>query len=427
MDQTKGISIKIDEAIESFLKFSFRYLSTFWLLLISPHKPQKILNHGMDNPPTYVRPLTFLSIGAFFFTLLISVYPVGLTGILDLIWFIDEIKEEVRKNWQKALSVSNLFVMGMPAIVTITGFSSLIGRLLFKNPGARVRWFEANCYIFGFQMLVLFLCLSLDSVLYGLSMLFPAFDPDSYGTEGLFSTIIMSLFFCVVLAGLLWPYIFLGACLFKLKEFVLTKNRPLLIIITLVYGLGMQYLYTASASVFPGLEQKYLDEIKEEVITPVANLQVLSIEVDSGDREGKINMAIESLLINPYERDLYLDFNDLDVELFIGLNDDDQEKIWNGEFVKLDKQSNKANSNTLIIEAKSLAPIEMQFSFSLNDIRSAFCILNRENTQARKDELSIKSLYLSLDGQGFPEGLYFESKMEIGADKYEAMFLKNCP
>ena len=160
--QKKRMSVQIDETIEGFLKFLFRYLQTFPQVLLSTFRPELLLKESAADPPKIVKPLTYLSLGAFAFALMMEAYPSGLSGMIDLIWVTDDIRGTVRDGWKEAISITTLVTKGFPILVTVGAAGGVFGRLLFRDAIDQQRWRHLTCYAFGFQTALLFLLFSLS-------------------------------------------------------------------------------------------------------------------------------------------------------------------------------------------------------------------------------------------------------------------------
>ena len=103
----------------------------------------------------FVRPLTFLAIGGFVFSVTISVYPKGLLGLINIIWFSDEISAVILSRWQEALSVTGLLIAAFPVLLTVTSVAALAGQT-FRSEKRRSEFLSLNCYLFGYQYFLFF-------------------------------------------------------------------------------------------------------------------------------------------------------------------------------------------------------------------------------------------------------------------------------
>jgi len=418
----KMLSVKIDRTIEGFLLFVIRYFVTILHILRHPLSPQLILNKSADNPAVFVQPLTFLAIGAFVFSLLIGVYPAGFSGMLDLIWFVDELKQSVRNNWQYAISVTSLITTGMPVIFTITGISALIGKLLFRDAGIRSIWFKANCYAFGFQSITLFFVFSLDSVVYATVAMFPFLENIKID-EGFANPIMIALLLSVVVVSIVWPVLFVCASLIKLKLINKPKVSQIYWLIGVIYCFGIQYLYAGAASVLPNLEKRFFTE---EKIQP--SMEVVRVEggqyVKSQD---DFFFVTEIIVDNNLDHSLIVDIvND---EFLLSFNSDDcdplaDERCLNSVVNEFSvpwyiKQNNielldpVGNSKIIVIKAGEVGKFTIKLG--VTNFKNIYCeVLNIENSQSINTN-SLNQLVLKYSG--------YRSSIEIShpIDLYELL------
>ena len=154
-DLEKTLSDKIEDTIEGVLRFAVRFARTVAVILATPWKCDRILLEADRRDKRFVRPLTFLAIGGFVFSVTISVYPKGLLGLINIIWFSDEISAVILSRWQEALSVTGLLIAAFPVLLTVTSVAALAGQT-FRSEKRRSEFLSLNCYLFGYQYFLFF-------------------------------------------------------------------------------------------------------------------------------------------------------------------------------------------------------------------------------------------------------------------------------
>lgn len=154
-DPSKPLSDKIEETIEGALRFVVRFLRTVAVILFHPITCERILLYSRRHDRKFVRPMTFLAIGGFVFALTISVYPKGFLGLINIIWFDEEVSATLAKRWEEALSVSGLVLAAFPVLFTVAVGAGAARRLI-ASPRRRDEFTALNGYLFGYQSLLLF-------------------------------------------------------------------------------------------------------------------------------------------------------------------------------------------------------------------------------------------------------------------------------
>jgi hypothetical protein len=154
-ESTKTLTDRIEETIEGILRFVIRFFRTVIVILFIPWASDRILLRADQSKKEYVRPLTFLAIGGFVFSVTISVYPKGFLGLIDIVWYNEQINETILQRWQEALSVTGLVIAAFPILLTVTTGAALAG-LAFQSSWRREEFFSLNCYFFGYQYFLLF-------------------------------------------------------------------------------------------------------------------------------------------------------------------------------------------------------------------------------------------------------------------------------
>ena len=154
-DQSKTLTDRVEETIDGALRFVIRFFRTVTVILFIPWASDRILLATNQNKKKYVRPLTFLAIGGFVFSVTISVYPKGFLGLINIVWYNEEIGETILSRWNEALSVTGLIIAAFPILLTVSAGAALAG-LVFRSTWRRDEFFSLNCYFFGYQYFLLF-------------------------------------------------------------------------------------------------------------------------------------------------------------------------------------------------------------------------------------------------------------------------------
>ncbi len=315
--ERKALSLRIDETIESVLHFLIRYFRTLGRLTVSPHRPEILVSQvGLANS-AYVPPLTFLTIGAFLFALLIDVYPRGFAGLVDFVWMTDEIRANVSKRWKDAFSPTTLITAGLPTVLAVTSIAAASGRLLLRDLSDREKWFSAICYAFGYQTAAVFIVISLDSVYQALVIAFPVLDAIRL-RELLAGYVPLLVIGAMVLAALLVPLAVIGAMLHGMLRPRGMRRAWVALLATLCWA-ATQYFYAAAASVLPELAARYFPKSQPkfmifEEIAPV------------GERE-RGGLSFRMLVENPTDEDVVLELSPSDLELRLARGPDEQEPL----------------------------------------------------------------------------------------------------
>jgi hypothetical protein len=312
-DEKKSVSLKIDETIESVLGFLGRYFKTLGRLTIRPYDPQPLLAAAATSPPVFVPPLTFLTIGAFLFALLIDVYPRGFAGLVDFIWMTEEIRGNVRERWKDAFTPTTLITAGLPTVIAITSIAALAGRLLLREAADRTAWFNAACYAFGYQTAAIFLIISLESLHAGLEIAFPFLSAIRLGDQGA-SAIALTILAIAVAAALFVPLVLLSATLIALGN-QRRLRRIAMLSAAFVFWAAAQYFYAAVASVLPELSARYF---------PKARPRIMIFEEIAAARDRRAAAFTFQLLVeNKTDEDVLVELDPHRIDLRLARRPDD--------------------------------------------------------------------------------------------------------
>jgi len=158
-EPVKKPQIRVAEAVESgvegILLFMVRYVRTGFNVLTAPHRSvRRLMADRRAVRPTYVLPLTYLSIGLFLLSLMGQVAG---TSILDWIWFVDDLAGEVTDALSKEVSLLKVAVEALPGVLVVAAFAATLRLALRRAPiSKRIVTFVLS-YAFGAQASGLFL------------------------------------------------------------------------------------------------------------------------------------------------------------------------------------------------------------------------------------------------------------------------------
>lgn len=407
MAAEKSISDKIDDTIDGVLMFVLRYLRTVAGITRRPHRARRLLNSSTDRNSGIVKPLTFLVIGAFLFALLIDVYPRGFAGLLDFIWLVDEIKANIRARWKEAISVTDLVTAGLPTVLVVALLGAVSGRVFFTTNDDRMRWFHLTCYAFGYQMAVIFLVFSLDSIAAGIGIVLPG-SPVGI-SEDVASAISLGVLTAVVLIALFVPLVLLGSGLSESWPRRTLRSVTVSWAGAIVYWALVQYLYAGVASVIPELNQRYF---------PNAEPGLVVYEVRRDDEPGAFSFVLA--IDNPSAEDaiLEIDASDLTIDLARSPGDANRERWWPAHGLWQDTGTPHDRTIRVVAQGrhKTLVELHAQFSGWREACGSLVTGLRRDRDDPQF-EGSLLNLYLIVNS-GFRDRAQ-QAKAETMLDGYD--------
>jgi len=158
-EPAKKPRIRIAEAVESgvegLLLFLVRYFRTGLSVLVAPRRTSRRLLADRHAPkPTYVLPLTYLSIGLFLLSLMGQVAG---TSILDWIWFVDDLAGKVTETLSKEVSLVKVAVQALPGVLVVAAFAAILQLALRRAPMSKRMVTFVLSYALGAQAWGLFL------------------------------------------------------------------------------------------------------------------------------------------------------------------------------------------------------------------------------------------------------------------------------
>ena len=152
----RTISEAIENSVVGILNFALRLLRTTWVMFRRPLSGIQRIAAADTQSRIFVLPLTFLAIGGFCFTLVISAYPFGVLNLFDIIWFSDDISKIVFERINEAFTISGLLLTAFPVFVCVTICAGLAQGILSAKP-ERATFLRLSYYAFGYQTFVFFL------------------------------------------------------------------------------------------------------------------------------------------------------------------------------------------------------------------------------------------------------------------------------
>lgn len=273
---TKHISETIEHAVEGLLRFAARFIRTFWILLRYPHQAERLLE---DDKTTlkFTRPYTFLAIGGFFFTLIFTAFPYGLTGLIDIIWFFDDIAKVLRDRWSEALTVSGLLLAGVPILFTVPVLSAIYGTMVLPV-GYRPAFNKLAAFCFGYLTLMAFLLFYVFIFFSVVEQIYPVLDKN----DETLLTVMYAVVFTLTVTAFTNPVI---AIVSFLRRHLATKTwlKRLVYYVTVwafVFFVFISITYTAS---IPGAAKAaFSDPLATAEITFNSDPDVWIIEQSDG-------------------------------------------------------------------------------------------------------------------------------------------------
>ncbi|WP_193181149.1 hypothetical protein [Nisaea sediminum] len=376
----KSLSVRIDDTIEGVLRFLLRFFVTYGRVAFLPARSGVLVSALSADPPLYTRPLTFLAIGAFLFSLLIDVYPAGFAGLIDLIWFSDELKVNFSKRWKEALTLTTLITTGLPVIVAVAGLAGASSRLLFKGEPERAGWFAISCYSFGYIIISLFLLMSVETVFDGIAILFPFFKEISV-PEPIENILLVICGLLMLLLVLISPMIFLAGAFFSFKGKSSGAERVAQSGFVFIYGVFGVYLISQAASVVPDLSKTYFPD-------PVPEAMIFEeFKFDLDQDSDALDVSFQVIVENKLNEDHVLELSGHQVQIVLSRSPDELGvESWYADNLVLTNQGATFQNSREIIPKKSNRLVDLKATFP--GWSSFYC---ESRTLIEKDEQEIES------------------------------------
>lgn len=359
--KNKSTSVKIDDTIEGLLRFFLRFLATHGHIAFRPHHSKILVDSLQKDPPPYTRPLTFLAIGAFLFALLIDVYPAGFVGLVDIVWFGDEIKENVSTRWKDALTLTTLITTGLPVILAVSLLAGASGLILFNDEMSRSSWFAINCYSFGFLITFLFFLMSIDTVISAINILFPFLK-----SIPIPETIIPLVLAVLVAFGLIAPLVVISISYIDIKGLITLRSKFKAVPLVFIYWLSGLYIIAQAASVIPDLTNTYFPEAVPE--TMIFEEMALEYQHESDS----VDIYFQVIVENETKKDLLLELSDHQASIILSADPDDSvTETWQFDKLTLLGNLKRLRTNRAVISKESNKLLEMKAT--LSNWRDFYC------------------------------------------------------
>lgn len=154
-DDPRRASAKIEESLSALVAFVLRLSATYFLFWKKPHRALSLLIDDDQISPKFVPPLLFLVAGGFGFALIISQNPTGVTGMVDLIWYAEDIIKASLENASKLFSFTSLIITAFPVFLATVIVSWLLQKFWKHVFGNNEPIYQALVYSAAFQCLSL--------------------------------------------------------------------------------------------------------------------------------------------------------------------------------------------------------------------------------------------------------------------------------
>ena len=155
--------ISISDKIEEFVDGAVRFISRFFLTLISAAiLPVAFVRkiYASEDQKKFIAPNTFLILGCFSISVIIDAYPHGWQIYFNWIWLDAEIAKVAKDRSGQIFSIESVFRVGMPTFLALFGLTTLLAKLIAKSETSRDKFTAVLKYSFGFHVLCFsFACL----------------------------------------------------------------------------------------------------------------------------------------------------------------------------------------------------------------------------------------------------------------------------
>lgn len=277
-------------------------------------------------------PLTYLTLGGFIFTLVISVYPFGVWNVLDTIWFDEEISKNLYKRWNEALSITTLLTATFPVLLAVTLFTTLVSKLFLADK-LRDQFRALSYYAFGYQTLLFFFMffvfIGLDLI--NSAIIGPYHSPqinESLSDLLTYATLIaVALIF---LSPLLMPIIILTR--WQVGNFHSSRSFANMakILLMPVYAIFGFVIISYAASLPSIFKNKVEPKDPEIVLDRIGDDQIVITSESQG--EFVANVKVNLVINNNPAKNLYAETNHIDLYLTME-RDDKIENSWHSQDV----------------------------------------------------------------------------------------------
>lgn len=263
------LSEKIEDAFLGVLRFLRKYIYTHWIMLRHPLSGSDKLLKNINDPTVFSRPVTFLAIGGFIFTLIFSAFPYGGAELLNIIWFDSEISEKLHDRWSEALTITGLITAAFPVLIAVVSISTMYGYNIFPE-SKRSEFVSLNSYYFGLFSFFIFSLFIIPTVASLFSHL--GFKP-SEKDETILLYAFWGLILFLTVMSIVLPVI--GITRFHWKN--IESNRYVVSLLTIfspVYVLFLMFILSYVASVPEALKELAKPKEPEIIIHTISGPKI---------------------------------------------------------------------------------------------------------------------------------------------------------
>lgn len=403
------ISESIEQTVEGVLRFGLRFLRTTWVIFRHPLKVGELL---LDADPTnkeYVLPLSYLTLGGFIFTLVISAYPFGLLNIVDLIWFDKEITSILHKRGSEALSVAGLITAAFPVFISVILLASLGSRIFEKE--RRVQFQTLNYYLFGYQTLLFFFMffVFIASDLVSSTLVGPYSTPTWLSA---FSDMIADVVLLALLVLFLSPVFTPIAALthWQAKTYLSSRtvgNAVRLALIP-VYAISVLLVVSYVASL-PAAFQSMVKTKPPTIAIDTIGDNFVSLTVQS-DGSAVASVSANLVIDNKPSDSLYVETRDIGMSLVLEHENKPHEQ-WHAQSVSVREGASKSTFVAVNARSMKIYPI----SGSINLPESAMQLMREKaaGTESSNEYLFLLSVDLGVNGNKYNRSTAFDASTAI--------------
>ena len=294
--EDKTISERIEGVVDGILRFLIRLVRTSWVILTRPFGWTTILEDADPAERKFILPLTYLVLGGFIYTLIISVYPTGFTNLLDILWFDEEIGQTLKARLKEATSITGLIAAAFPVFLTVTIFAGVAG-LLIKDQEHRQTFRRINYYAFGFHCMALFspllvlMFLEIATTVIQGPYVEPTLNPEILDA---LSFVILAGVIGIVLVALVTPLVSLTVWRVRTGKPVLSPIGAVGLIAMMVYAAALTFVLAYTAAIPAQFSLDTNQTPVSEVVLDFVGDQMLLIEANS---DGNYTATTELYLV----------------------------------------------------------------------------------------------------------------------------------
>ncbi|MDH7447649.1 hypothetical protein [Aquimarina sp. 2201CG14-23] len=319
-EETTSIGKKIEDSLQNFLLFFFKYIKSIYFIFRNPHKLYTQYEKEVQNNfKTFVYPLTFLTFSYFLIAIVINFYFQVTNGsnrlYIDVIFITTELIQEVYNEVNEAPSILEIFLTTLPGITSIYLLVYLFS-LNFKKE-LRKPIIDLLFYSIGLQCFIFFMCVVIVFFM----------DKELFFFHKIRNSFISSIFyFGLIIYSLFHPFIVINS-LSKPNTLNTVSKRLYIKFLGLVLVVIVPLFYFWSGALVPLIKSSFKE--KKELVEE-------DISIDLGEhyiiKSDSINSMIFTLMIeNNTDEVIFIDSSEYEINLSqandIDLDDDSDEII----------------------------------------------------------------------------------------------------